>query len=150
MSAIVEAEQARRAEGDRAKIQAARERLSPCDATIISRESFLVRSPLPLALTLLFLVSVAPTSAETLVGGGREIAKTFCGRCHAIGAHGKSPNPKSPPFRVLGKRYPLSNLEEALSEGIVVGHEGEEMPPFAFSAQQIEALLAYLASVQRK
>ena len=49
-----------------------------------------------------------------------------------------------------GKKYPLSNLEEALSEGIVVGHEGEEMPPFTFSAQQIEALLAYLASVQRK
>ena len=42
------------------------------------------------------------------------------------------------------------NLEEALSEGIVVGHEGEEMPPFTFSAQQIEALLAYLASVQCK
>ncbi len=101
-----------------------------------------MRSPFPLALTLLFLVSVAPTSAETLVGGGREIANTFCDRCHAIGAQGESPNPKSPPFRVLGKRYPLSNLEEALSEGIVVGHEGEEMPPFAFSARQIEALLA--------
>jgi cytochrome c len=109
-----------------------------------------MRSTFPLGLTLLFLVSVAPTSAETLVDGGREIAKTFCGRCHAIGAHGKSPNPKSPPFRLLGKKYPLSNLEEALSEGIVVGHEGEEMPPFAFSARQIEALLAYLASVQRK
>jgi cytochrome c len=150
LSAIVEAEQARRAESDRAKIQAARQRPSPYDAIIISGESFLMRSPFPLALTLLFLVSVAPTSAETLVGGGREIAKTFCGRCHAIGADGKSPNPKSPPFRLLGKKYPLSNLEEALSEGIVVGHEGEEMPPFAFSAQQIEALLAYLASVQRK
>jgi len=109
-----------------------------------------MRSPFPLAVTLLFLVSVAPTSAETLVGGGREIANTFCSRCHAIGAHGESPNPKSPPFRLLGKKYPLSDLEEALSEGIVVGHEGEEMPPFTFSAQQIEALLAYLASVQRK
>ena len=122
----------------------------PSHDAIISKESFFMRSPFPLALALLFLVSVAPTSAETLVRSGREIAKTFCGRCHAIGAHGKSPNPKSPPFRVLGKKYPLSDLEEALSEGIVVGHEGEEMPPFAFSAQQIEALLAYLASVQRK
>jgi len=109
-----------------------------------------MRSHISLALALLFLVPVAPTSAKTLVSSGREIADTFCSRCHAIGAHGKSPNPKSPPFRLLGKKYPLSNLEEALSEGIVVGHEGEEMPPFAFSAQQIEALLAYLASVQRK
>jgi len=71
-----------------------------------------MRSPFPLAVTLLFLVSVAPTSAETLVGGGREIANTFCSRCHAIGAHGESPNPKSPPFRLLGKKYPLSDLEE--------------------------------------
>ncbi len=109
-----------------------------------------MRSPFPLALALLFFVPVAPTSAKTLVGSGREIADAFCGRCHAIGAHGKSPNPKSPPFRLLGKKYPLSSLEEALAEGIVVGHEGEEMPPFVFSAQQIEALLAFLASVQRK
>jgi hypothetical protein len=56
----------------------------------------------------------------------------------------------SPPLRLLGKKYPLSNLEEALSEGIAVGHEGEEMPPFTFSAQRIQVLLAYLASVQRK
>ncbi len=131
-------------------MRAARERPSPCDAIIISKESFLMRSPFPLALTLLLLVPAAPGSTETLVGSGREIANTFCSRCHAIGAHGESPNPKSPPFRLLGKKYPLSNLEEALSEGIVVGHEGEEMPPFTFSAQQIEALLAYLASVQRK
>jgi cytochrome c553 len=150
LSAAVDAEQGRRAESNRAEIKAALERLSPNEASIISRESLLMRSPFPLSLTLLLLVSVAPTSAEMLVGSGREIAKTFCGRCHAIGAHGESPNPKSPPFRLLGKKYPLSNLEEALSEGIVVGHEGEEMPPFAFSAQQIEALLAYLASVQRK
>jgi len=109
-----------------------------------------MRSRVPPAFTLLFLVLVAPASAETLIDSGREIANTFCSRCHAIGAHGKSPNPKSPPFRLLGKKYPLSNLEEALSEGIMVGHEGEEMPPFAFSGQQIEALLAYLASVQRK
>ncbi len=109
-----------------------------------------MRSHFPLALALLFLVQVAPASAETLVRSGREIANTFCSRCHAIGTRGKSPNPKSPPFRLLGKKYPLSNLEEALSEGIMVGHEGEEMPPFAFSGQQIEALLAYLASVQRK
>ncbi len=109
-----------------------------------------MRSRFPPALALLFLVPVAPASAETLVGSGREIANTFCSRCHAIGTCGKSPNPKSPPFRLLGKKYPLSNLEEALSEGIMVGHEGEEMPPFAFSAQQIEALIAYLASVQRK
>jgi len=99
---------------------------------------------------LLMLSGFGSAEAASLIEKGRVIADSFCSRCHAIGPHGKSPNPKSPPFRVLGKRYPLSNLEEALSEGIVVGHEGEEMPPFVFTSSQIEALLAYLASVQKK
>lgn len=80
---------------------------------------------------------------------GRAIASVNCGRCHAIGAIGESPNPKSPPFRYLSRKYPLANLEEALGEGIVVGHEGMEMPRFKLGASQIEALLAYLNSIQR-
>lgn len=80
---------------------------------------------------------------------GASIAKANCSRCHAVGRTGASANPKSPPFRFLARRYPLSNLEEALGEGIVVGHEGPEMPQFQFNAKQVEALLAYLASIQR-
>jgi mono/diheme cytochrome c family protein len=48
----------------------------------------------------------------------------------------------------LSHKYPLSDLEEALAEGIVVGHEGAEMPQFRLSTSQIEALLAYLGSIQ--
>jgi cytochrome c len=81
---------------------------------------------------------------------GRAIAKANCSRCHAIGAQGKSPNPASPPFRTLTKKYPLENLEEALAEGIVVGHGGLDMPRFEFSPGQIESLLDYIASIQRK
>ncbi len=109
-----------------------------------------MRPPIAFALALLAMVAAAPAGARSLIDSGRVIAKANCGRCHAIGSRGESPNPKSPPFRGLAKRYPLANMEEALAEGIVVGHEGEEMPPFQFSAQQIDALLAYLASVQRK
>jgi mono/diheme cytochrome c family protein len=93
--------------------------------------------------------ALAGPDAATLARG-RAIAKENCGRCHAVGAKGASPNPKSPPFRFLAKRYPLSNLEEALGEGIVVGHEGLEMPQFRLDAAQIEALLGYLASIQRR
>ncbi|QGM44463.1 c-type cytochrome [Methylocystis heyeri] len=88
--------------------------------------------------------------AESLGQKGRVIADSFCSRCHAVGPRGKSPNPKSPPFRTLGRKYPLADLEEALGEGIVVGHEGQDMPPFVFSSEDIKALLAYLASVQKK
>jgi cytochrome c len=93
--------------------------------------------------------SADPTGA-TLVKRGEAIARINCGGCHAIGVKGASPNPKSPPFRTLSRKYPLDYLEEALAEGIVVGHEGLEMPPFRFSAPRIEALLAYLRTIQKR
>ncbi|HEY8126717.1 MAG TPA: cytochrome c [Methylocystis sp.] len=90
----------------------------------------------------------APGDAQ-LLKRGRAIAQENCGRCHAVGPRGQSANPKSPPFRELARKYPVHNLEESLAEGIVVGHEGVEMPQFQLSAAQIEALLAYLDSIQR-
>lgn len=87
---------------------------------------------------------------HTQIERGRAIANANCSRCHATGTRGKSPNPASPPFRTLTKKYPLENLEEALAEGIVVGHGGLDMPRFEFSPGQIESLLAYMASIQRK
>jgi mono/diheme cytochrome c family protein len=85
-----------------------------------------------------------------LIERGHAIAENYCARCHAIGKTGISPNAKSPPFRTISRKYPLSNLEEALSEGIMVGHEGSEMPEFRLDPPQIEALLAYMGSVQEK
>jgi cytochrome c len=85
-----------------------------------------------------------------LLRRGERIASQNCGACHAIGRSGASQNPKSPPFRFLSRRYPLFDLEEALGEGIVVGHEGAEMPQFSFDTAQIEALLAYLGSIQKR
>jgi cytochrome c len=87
---------------------------------------------------------------KELLARGQAIARKNCGGCHATGGTGASPNPKSPPFRFLARKYPLSNLEEALGEGIVVGHEGAEMPRFRFDAAQIEAILAYLGSIQKR
>ena len=100
----------------------------------------------------LFALAALPAKAEPATHAtlmrGKAIAQANCGKCHAIGPTGASPNPKSPPFRTLSHKYPLSDLEEALAEGIVVGHEGAEMPQFRLSTGQIEALLAYLGSIQ--
>ncbi|GLI94656.1 c-type cytochrome [Methylocystis echinoides] len=106
----------------------------------------------PLALLALLLLGAGAAQAaspETLRRGAA-IARANCSTCHAIGRTGASPNPKSPPFRELSRRYPLSNLEEALGEGIVVGHEGVEMPQFRLDTAQVEALLAYLGSIQKR
>ncbi|MBG0808675.1 cytochrome c [Methylosinus sp. H3A] len=109
-----------------------------------------MRFILVLAAAAFLLIPRETFAQDKQIERGRAIANANCSRCHAIGARGKSPNPASPPFRTLAKKYPLDNLEEALAEGIVVGHGGLDMPRFEFSPGQIEALLAYLTSIQRK
>lgn len=109
----------------------------------------MIRFAIAVALGFVAASGVEAQADAALVKRGRGIVQQNCGRCHAIGLTGESPNPKSPPFRHLARKYPLANLEEALGEGIVVGHEGSEMPQFKLSTAQIEALLAYLNSIQR-
>ena len=75
---------------------------------------------------------------------GRAIAERECAHCHAVGRTGTSPHVKAPPFRDLPQRYPVQHLAESLAEGIVVGHG--DMPEFIFEPDDIDALLAYIAS----
>ncbi len=97
------------------------------------------------------LPAAAPAYADAaLIALGHAIAKKNCGRCHAVGRVGASANPKSPPFRALSRKYPIVDLEEAFGEGVMVGHEGLEMPHFQLTPAQIGALIAYLESVQRR
>jgi mono/diheme cytochrome c family protein len=77
---------------------------------------------------------------------GKLIAETRCAACHAIGPSGGSPHQDAKPFRELSQNYPVRNLEEALAEGIVVGHP--DMPMFVMSTYEIDALLTYLESIQ--
>lgn len=106
---------------------------------------------LAFSLTLAFAAAGAARAADqAMLRRGRAIAQQNCGRCHAVGQRDASANPKSPPFRHLARKYPLANLEEALGEGIVVGHEGLEMPQFRLDTAQIEALLAYLGTIQKR
>jgi cytochrome c len=81
-----------------------------------------------------------------LIAEGRRLAEINCSTCHAIGTEGESRNPAAPQFRKLSERYPVTMLEEAFAEGILVGHP--EMPEFSFEPAQIDALLAYLQSIQ--
>ena len=71
-----------------------------------------------------------------------------CARCHAVGRSGTSPSKEAPPFRMLGQRYPVESLEEALGEGILSGHP--DMPEFQFDADQVGAIIAYLKSIQQR
>lgn len=82
------------------------------------------------------------------LASGHELAEIHCAVCHAVGQTDASSRPGAPAFRYLSRRYPVSNLEESLAEGIVTGHEG--MPEFTFEPADIDVFLGYLSSIQRK
>lgn len=88
--------------------------------------------------------TAAAASTRESIERGRQFAGAHCAGCHAIGVPGASPHPKAPPFRTLHEQYP-HNLEEALADGVEVGHP--EMPPVQLDAQQVGDLTAYLKSL---
>jgi cytochrome c len=79
---------------------------------------------------------------------GHRLIETNCSPCHAIERSGTSPHPDAPPFRTLSRKYPVSELEEALAEGIMTGHP--DMPEFIAEPEQIDDMIAYLESIQEQ
>ena len=86
------------------------------------------------------------TQAQNLAADGRDIAEAQCAGCHAVGAYGDSPNPASPTFRTVLSRYRADVLRDELIAGIQVTHP---MPNFQFNPQGVDALIAYLQSIQQ-
>lgn len=111
---------------------------------------------LRVALIASFVIGLSAMPSPTRAGGaepadidaGRVLAETRCAHCHAVGRTGKSPISAAPPFRVLGRKWPVENLAEALAEGIVVGHPA--MPAFAFSPAEIDNFLGWLGAIQEQ
>lgn len=87
-----------------------------------------------------------PDTRSSLVERGQAIAQADCASCHALDAASPSPHAEAPPFRTLSERYPVASLQEALAEGIMVGHP--DMPEFSFDPDEIDALIAFIESVQ--
>ena len=77
---------------------------------------------------------------------GKRLALTWCAKCHAIDKVSPSPLKIAPPFRDLHKRYPVETLQEALAEGIVVGHP--TMPEFRFDADQVGDFITFLKTLE--
>ena len=91
--------------------------------------------------------STQPTaSMAASIDRGQRLALANCSSCHAIGLTGDSHHPMAPPFRTLSEKYPITDLDEAFAEGVLVGHR--DMPEFRLTPAQIEDLTNYLQSVQ--
>jgi mono/diheme cytochrome c family protein len=98
------------------------------------------------ATILLLAGSATETAHAASARRGLAFARTHCAQCHSIDKISPSLLKDAPPFRMLGKRYPLENLEEALAEGIVTSHPS--MPEFRLEPDQIGDLMAFLKSLQ--
>lgn len=92
--------------------------------------------------------SLTMNATPEQVEAGRRIVEFQCVSCHAVRADDKGHNPDAPALRTLAERYPVTGLEEAFAQGIMVGHPN--MPDFRFDRDQIKAILAYLESIQTR
>ena len=93
-----------------------------------------------------FVAAAALADEVDLAARGKSILAANCARCHAIGVGDKSPHHEALPFREVVLRYPPDQLAEALAEGIMSGHP--DMPEFTFEPAEIEAIVAYLATLK--
>jgi mono/diheme cytochrome c family protein len=79
---------------------------------------------------------------------GRMMVEAYCAGCHAIDPGSDSAHRDAPPLRVIARTYPVAALGEALAEGIMVGHP--DMPSYRFDPAEIDALIAYLETIQTR
>lgn len=101
-----------------------------------------------LVLAAAFVAALPLSAAAQDLRAGKRLAEKNCARCHSIGLRGASPFEQATPFRLIHRKYPIENLEEAFAEGTSGNHLG--MPDFAFSPREVGDLLAYLKSFSRR
>jgi cytochrome c len=87
----------------------------------------------------------AAFAGEPMIDKGRTLVQANCSRCHNLEKTGDSPYAPAPPFRVISKMYKASDIEEALVEGILVGHPA--MPEFEMTGEQAAAVAAFIDSL---
>lgn len=96
----------------------------------------------------LFAGPTAFAASKANIQAGHALAKARCSQCHSVERQGNSPLPAAPPFRTLATHYPLDSLQEALAEGIDVGHQG--MPSTPWKPSEINRFIAYLKTINPK
>lgn len=118
----------------------------------MSRDTSWIAAAAGGALACLIAVGAATGQAlpapEPDLANGQAIAQSKCAACHAVGMTGDSPLADAPHFRDLHERFDVGDLQEALAEGIVVGHG--PMPAWALSATDVRDLIGYLKSLEPK
>jgi cytochrome c len=77
----------------------------------------------------------------------KAMLENLCGRCHAVGKTGRSPNPLAPPFRHFGEKLYDTDMVQRLQDGLTTIHQ--DMPTFRFNRHEAAAAVNYLRSIQK-
>jgi cytochrome c len=97
------------------------------------------------------LLGAAGSAAQGLDAEQRRVKgmlEEMCGRCHAVGTTGQSPNPLAPAFRTFGEKLYDTDMVQRLQDGLTTIHP--EMPTFRFNVHDAAAAVNYLRSIQRR
>jgi len=103
---------------------------------------------IPAAFAAVLLVAgLADASAQEPAARGRALLQENCAGCHAIDKEDTSPHRAAPPFRVIGESFDLDRFARQLRRGVASSHP--DMPEFHFNADDADAVVAYLRSIQQ-
>jgi mono/diheme cytochrome c family protein len=100
-----------------------------------------------LALPLLCASSGAAQALDPEQQRAKAMLENLCGRCHAVGKVGKSPNPLAPQFRRFGEKLYDTDMVQRLQDGLTTIHP--DMPTFRFNQHEAAAAVNYLRSIQK-
>jgi cytochrome c len=100
-----------------------------------------------LALPLFCAFSGAAQALDPEQQRTKAMLENLCGRCHAVGKTGQSPNPLAPQFRRFGEKLYDTDMVQRLQDGLTTIHP--DMPTFRFNRHEAAAAVNYLRSIQR-
>ena len=100
-----------------------------------------------LLLPFFFAGSSAAQALDPEQTRARAMLENLCGRCHAVGKTGKSPNPLAPAFRSFGEKLYDTDMVQRLQDGLTTIHP--DMPTFRFNRHEAAAAVNYLRSIQK-
>jgi cytochrome c len=111
---------------------------------------FTLRMVAALACLMLTLPGATVGAAQALdpeQARAKAMLENLCGRCHAVGKTGKSPNQLAPPFRSFGEKLYDTDMTQRLQDGLTTIHP--DMPTFRFNRHEAAAAVNYLRSIQK-
>lgn len=102
------------------------------------------RLRVPAAAIVALALQASAADAAGVAAFGETLAKTWCASCHLVGPDQTSTTTEAPPFATIAKRSP----DEIAALALFLADPHPPMPQMSLTRQEINNLLAYIASLK--